>query len=88
VFALSAPTAELVSAIAERCDRLGIEHTGVLSYPRYGAGFDIPDPDGTLIRIVWRDPQSMASFLGLATDASTEPQPYRQPRLDLGGEPR
>jgi hypothetical protein len=29
----------------------------------------------------------MAGFLGLTTDAGTEPQPYRQPRLDLGAEP-
>ena len=77
-----------MSVIAERCDRLGIEPTGVSSFPGYGAGCDIPDPDGTLVRIVWRDPQSMASFLGLTTDAGTERQPYRQPRLDLGDEPR
>ena len=35
---------------------------------------------------MWREPQSMASFLGLAMDAGTEPQPYRQPRLNLAGE--
>jgi catechol 2,3-dioxygenase-like lactoylglutathione lyase family enzyme len=86
VFALSSPTEELVSTIAERCDQLGIERTEIMSYPTYGAGFDIPDPDGALVRIVWRDPQSMAGFLGLAMDASNEPQPYRQPRLNLGGE--
>lgn len=84
VFALSSPTEELVSAIAERCDRLGVQRTEVLSYPRYGAGFDIPDPDGTLVRIVWRDPESMAGFLGLEMDSGTEPQPYRQPRLAPG----
>jgi len=88
VFALGSPTEELVSAIAERCDRLGIRRTKVLSYARYGAGFDIPDPDGTLVRIVWRDPQSMASFLGLVMDADAQPEQYRQPRLNLGGEPR
>ena len=46
VFALSSPTEELVSAIADRCDRLGIERTEIMSYPRHGVGFDIPDPDG------------------------------------------
>jgi catechol 2,3-dioxygenase-like lactoylglutathione lyase family enzyme len=44
VFALRSPTEELLTTVAERCDRLGIQRTEVRSYPGYGAGFDIPDP--------------------------------------------
>ncbi len=81
------PTQELLTTIAERCDRLGIQHTEVWGYPGYGAGFDIPDPDGTLVRIVWHDPQGPSGFLGVAFDATGSHSPSRQPRLDLGGQP-
>jgi len=77
----------LLTTIAERCDRLGIQHTEVWGYPGYGAGFDIPDPDGTLVRIVWHDPQGPSGFLGVAFDATGSHSPSRQPRLDLGGQP-
>jgi hypothetical protein len=55
VFALRSPTEELLTTIADRCDRLGIQRTEVRGYPGYGAGLDIPDPDGTLVRIIWHD---------------------------------
>ena len=89
VFALRAPTRELVATIAERCDKFGIRHTDVWGYPGYGAGLDIPDPDGTLVRIVWHDPEGgfASGFLGVAADADGKPQPYREPRLDLSGGP-
>jgi catechol 2,3-dioxygenase-like lactoylglutathione lyase family enzyme len=87
VFALRSPTKELLATIAERCDRLDVQRTEVWDYPGSGAGFDIPDPDGTLVRIVWHDPQRPPGFLGVAFDADGRPQPYRQPRLDLGGQP-
>ncbi|HEY3009609.1 MAG TPA: VOC family protein [Micromonosporaceae bacterium] len=83
VFALRAPTEQLVTSIAERCDRLGIQRTEVRSDPAYGAGMDIPDPDGTLVRIVWRSPQAPSDFLGVAFDADGQPQRYHQPRLEL-----
>jgi catechol 2,3-dioxygenase-like lactoylglutathione lyase family enzyme len=89
VFALRSPTQDLVTTIAQRCDRLGVERTEVWDLPGFGAGFDIPDPDGTLVRIVWHDPQGgfASGFLGVATDADGRPAPYREPRLDLGGTP-
>jgi catechol 2,3-dioxygenase-like lactoylglutathione lyase family enzyme len=88
VFALRSPTEELLSSIAERCDRLGIERTELRGYPGYGAGFDIPDPDGMLVRIIWHDPHGPSGFMGVVLDADGQPQLYRQPRLDLGGQPR
>jgi catechol 2,3-dioxygenase-like lactoylglutathione lyase family enzyme len=87
VFALTAPSEELVTTIAERCDRLRIERTEVQRLAGYGAGLDIPDPDGTLVRIVWHDPRRPSGFLGAAYDADGRPHPYHQPRLDLGGPP-
>lgn len=89
VFALRSPTRELVATVAERCDQFGIQHTDVWDFPGYGAGLDIPDPDGTPVRIVWHDPEGgfASGFLGVATDAEGKPQPYREPRLDLSGRP-
>jgi hypothetical protein len=88
-FAVRSPTRELVATIAERCDQFGIQRTVVWDYPGYGAGLDIPDPDGTLVRIVWHDPEGgfASGFIGLAADAEGKPQPYREPRLDLSGRP-
>jgi hypothetical protein len=51
-------------------------------YPGYGAGLDIPDPDGTLVRIIWHGPQGPSGFLGVALDADGRPEPYCQSRLD------
>ena len=87
VFALRSPAKELLATIAERCDRLGIQRAEEWDVPGYAAGFDIPDPDGTLVRIVWHDPEGPSGFLGVAFDANGDPQQYSQPRLDLGGQP-
>jgi catechol 2,3-dioxygenase-like lactoylglutathione lyase family enzyme len=86
VFALRSPTEELLASIAERCDRLGIKHTGIGRAPGYGAALDIPDPDGTLVRIVWHDPRGPAArstFLGIETGPDGTPRPYYEPRLAL-----
>jgi catechol 2,3-dioxygenase-like lactoylglutathione lyase family enzyme len=85
VFALRSPSEELVTTIAERCDRLGVSRSDVWRYPGYGAGFDVPDPDGTHVRIVWHDPQGGFSlgFVGVESGADGRPQTYSQPRLDL-----
>jgi len=85
VFALRSPTKELLTTIAERCDRLGVRHTEVLGFPGYGAGLDIPDPDGTLVRIVWHDPARPPGFIGAESGTDRQPRPYFEARLDLGG---
>jgi catechol 2,3-dioxygenase-like lactoylglutathione lyase family enzyme len=86
VFALRAPTEDLVTTMAERCDRLGVQRTEVQRIPGYGAGVDIPDPDGTLVRIVWHDPSRPPGFLGAAADADGRPLAYYEPRLKIDGE--
>ena len=43
VFALAAPSRAAVAQVAERCDRLGVPHSGVREVAGYGAGLDIPD---------------------------------------------
>ena len=87
VFALGAPTEQLLDEVVERCDRLGIAHTEVWRFPGYGAGMDIPDPDGIPVRIVWPDsagPWGRFEFIGVESGADGEPRLYREPRLDLG----
>jgi len=89
VFALRSPTRELVTTIATRCDELGIQRTELWDYPGFGSGMDIPDPDGLLVRIVWHDPAGgfASGFLGVESYADGTQQQYREPRLDLSGEP-
>ena len=85
VFALLAPTRALLTEVAERCDRLGVARTEIWDFPGFGAGLDVPDPDGIPVRILWHDPQGRFSsgFVGFDTDADGRPHTYGEPRLDL-----
>jgi catechol 2,3-dioxygenase-like lactoylglutathione lyase family enzyme len=74
-FALSAPSRALQDDVAARCDRLGVIHTGILHVPDMGAGMDITDPDGTVVRIVWTNPDR-PSFLGVESDEYGAMQAY------------
>ena len=86
VFALAAPTEQVLAEIVDRCDRRGIAHTEVWRFPGFGAGLDIPDPDGIPVRIVWHDPDGPLGrdFLGMESDADGQPRTYQQPRLQPG----
>jgi catechol 2,3-dioxygenase-like lactoylglutathione lyase family enzyme len=71
---------EALEALAERCDQLGINTTGV-HYFEGGAGMDVPDPDpdGTVIRFHFfpgRPP-----FLGFRSDSQGNHVPYSKPLL-------
>ena len=79
-FALSAPSRALLDDVAARCDRLGVIHTGILNVPDMGAGMDITDPDGTVVRIVWTNPDR-PPFLDVETDEYGAMQAYFTPRL-------
>jgi catechol 2,3-dioxygenase-like lactoylglutathione lyase family enzyme len=85
LFALSAPSRAVLDDVAARCDRLGVIHSGVHDVPVFGAGMDIPDPDGTVVRIVWMNP-AFPQFLGVATDENGAMQPYFTPRLTSGAD--
>jgi catechol 2,3-dioxygenase-like lactoylglutathione lyase family enzyme len=50
LFALEVDAVPTLYRLAERCDRLGISHTGVREFPG-GAALDVPDPDGTVVRL-------------------------------------
>jgi catechol 2,3-dioxygenase-like lactoylglutathione lyase family enzyme len=79
-FALSAPSRALLDDVAARCDRLGVIHSGILDVPGMGAGMDIPDPDGTVVRVVWTNPDR-PPFLGVESDENGTGQAYFTPRL-------
>jgi catechol 2,3-dioxygenase-like lactoylglutathione lyase family enzyme len=85
VLALRAPTRDLVDSIAERCDRLDVKRSEIWDFPGFGRGFDVPDPDGMPVRIVWHDPEGgfASGFIGIATGAAGRPEPYYEPRLSL-----
>jgi catechol 2,3-dioxygenase-like lactoylglutathione lyase family enzyme len=81
MFALTAASRATLDDIAARCDRLGVAHSGVHDFPIFGAGMDIPDPDSTVIRVVWMDPD-FPPFLGIESDEDGAMHPYFSPRLN------
>ena len=83
VFALAAPSRAVVAQVAERCNRLGVSHSGVREVAGYGAGLDIPDPDGSVVRIVWKDSAGSDGFLGVEYDEDGQMTPYFTPRLEV-----
>jgi len=40
---------------------------------------DVPDPEGTVVRIVWMNP-ALPPFVGVASDKNGTAQPYFAPR--------
>ena len=70
-----------MAQVAERCNRLDMAHSGVREVAGYGAGLDIPDPDGTVVRIVWKDAAAQDGFVAVEYDEDTA----RRPRTSLGG---
>jgi catechol 2,3-dioxygenase-like lactoylglutathione lyase family enzyme len=69
---------EALHAFAERCNRLGIETTGVHHFGD-SAGMDVPDPDGAAIRFHFAP--GRPPFLGFRSDSTQGYVPYKRPRL-------
>jgi len=81
-FALEADDLETLRQLARRCDELGIAHNGVQDRGAHGAGLDIPDPDGTVLRFLANNPFSPGTFLGVEFTADGTPQVYQTPRFE------
>jgi hypothetical protein len=47
----------------------------------FGAGIDVRDPDGTVVRVLWRDTGAPDSFLGVEYGEDGQMTPYFTPRL-------
>jgi len=69
---------EALEAFAQRCDQLGINTTGVHHFEG-GAGMDVPDPDGTVIRFHFAP--GRPSFVGFRSDSEGRHVPYGEPSL-------
>lgn len=81
LFALHVPTREALDAVVERCDRLGVEHTDVHERGPDGAAFDVPDPDGTVVRFLWPGDASAPGFAGVEFGEDGTPGFYDTPRI-------
>lgn len=81
VVAFEAPSVAALRQLAERCERLGVEHRGVQDRGEYGALLDIPDPDGTVLRFLANNPITEGRFLGIDIDAGGQPSVYLDPKL-------
>jgi catechol 2,3-dioxygenase-like lactoylglutathione lyase family enzyme len=77
VFSVEMAGVDGVEGIARRCDELDIDNTGV-HYFWGGAAVDIPDPDGTVIRIHHTGQRPL--FIGVDSVGSGM-QLYDKPRL-------
>lgn len=69
---------EALEAFAQRCDRLGINTTGVHHFEG-GAGMDAPDPDETAIRFHFAP--GRPPFVGFRSDSKGRHVPYGEPLL-------
>jgi catechol 2,3-dioxygenase-like lactoylglutathione lyase family enzyme len=78
LFALDMTSLEALQAVADRCDRLGIGHSGVHQF-HGGAGLDVPDPDGTVIRFHFAP--GRPPFMGARSDGEGGYSLYDSPRL-------
>ncbi len=81
VVALELADRDSVEALERRCDERGIPHEDVQERGEHGVAFDIPDPDGTVIRFI-AGKLVGEDFEGLAFRAGP-PGFYDEPRLPL-----
>jgi catechol 2,3-dioxygenase-like lactoylglutathione lyase family enzyme len=74
------PTARSVlDDMVDRCERLGVAHSGIQDTPA-GPRLDIPDPDGTVLRFYhFTDPTD--GFTGIETRDGHDVGTYDAPRL-------
>lgn len=72
---------DALSALAARCDRLGVAHSGISDGPE-GSRLDIPDPDGTVLRFYdFTTPTD--GFTGIVLENGRAVGTYGEPRLRL-----
>ena len=67
--------------LAGRCDELGIAHNAVQDRGAHGTRLDIPDPDGTVLRLLANHPFSPDIFLGVGLTADGTRQIYQASRF-------
>jgi catechol 2,3-dioxygenase-like lactoylglutathione lyase family enzyme len=83
VVSLGVPSVDVLRALAERFDEIGVEHGPLFDRgPGGGVQLDVPDPDGTVIRIL--SPfGDHAPFTGVEFGPEGAPTFYTSPRLQL-----
>jgi len=86
VVSLGVASVEVLKGLADRFDELGVEHGPLVDRgPGGGVQLDVPDPDGTVIRILSPFGEH-AAFTGVEFGADGAPRFYATPRLHLEGE--
>lgn len=72
---------EAMDALAARCDRLGVAHSGISEGPE-GSRLDVPDPDGTVLRF-YHFTAPTEGFTGIVLDDGRAVASYGEPRLRI-----
>lgn len=81
LFSLGVGSVEALEAVAKRLDDLGIAHDPPFDRgPGGGVQLDVPDPDGTVVRILTPFGES-APFTGVEFHPDGPPTFYETPRL-------
>ncbi|TCO48560.1 catechol 2,3-dioxygenase-like lactoylglutathione lyase family enzyme [Kribbella antiqua] len=83
VVSLGVPSVDVLKELVERFDELGVEHDPLFDRgPGGGVQLDVPDPDGTVIRILSPFGEH-APFSGVEFGPDRAPTFYSTPRLQL-----
>jgi catechol 2,3-dioxygenase-like lactoylglutathione lyase family enzyme len=82
-FALLVESRVDMDALVGRCDELRVEHGEIQERGSDEAAVDVIDPDGTVIRFLWRSRAHEDEFVGIHFDEAGTPTFYRSPRSDL-----
>jgi catechol 2,3-dioxygenase-like lactoylglutathione lyase family enzyme len=83
VVSLGVPSVDVLKALAERFDELGVAHSELFDRgPGGGVQLDVPDPDGTVIRILSPFGEH-APFTGVEFGPDGGPTFYSSPRLQI-----
>jgi catechol 2,3-dioxygenase-like lactoylglutathione lyase family enzyme len=87
--ALHMASRRALAELAAKCDRLGVAHGSVQERGPDEAAMDVPDPDGTVLRLFWeRENEETLRFMGLSFRAEGPPHFYDTPRLPVAPGPR
>lgn len=81
LFSLAVDSLDELDAVVARCDDLELAHGDVTRLGTDATIVDVPDPDGTVLRFMYLDPDRRRSFAGLDFRTDGPPSIYDKPRL-------
>jgi catechol 2,3-dioxygenase-like lactoylglutathione lyase family enzyme len=81
LFSLAVDSLDELQEVVARCDSLGLPHSDVIRLGANGTSVDVPDPDDTVVRFIYHNPDRERSFAGVDIRSNRRPTFYDTPRL-------